>query len=137
PIEGGDVQDFVGALAEVVQALRVAGQRVVFYAGVDMAHVGLHFGDSERVSDRQLPAIEARDKEYLAAAEAGDPSALYSHVESDHDARRICGFPSLYTMFAAMRRAEIRTRGKLIDYRQAVDPISDCIVTFASMHWTA
>ena len=136
PIENGEIQDFIGALAEAAQTLVSAGKRVLFLAGVDMAHVGQHFGDVERVSDRGLEEIESRDQALLQALLASDEDALFAHIAEDADRRRICGFPSLYAMLHAMKQANMKLRGHLLEYRQAVDPESDCIVTFASAAWT-
>ncbi|MFN8392421.1 MAG: AmmeMemoRadiSam system protein B [Bdellovibrionota bacterium] len=136
PVSGGEVADFVGALAEVTKGLRAAGRRVLFYGGVDLAHVGMHFGDEERMDDAKLEVVRSRDRELLDAVLAGDEERLFAHMAEDCDKRRICGFPSMYTMLAAMRRAGIQLHGHFIEYRQAVDRQSDCVVTFASACWT-
>ena len=136
PIEDAEILDFVATLADELKALTDSGQRALFYAGVDLAHVGLHFGDTARISDSGLPHIEARDRQLLDSILDGDEQRLFEHMAEDRDSRRICGYPSMYTMFAAMRRAGWVLRGQCLDYRQAVDPKSDCIVTFASACWS-
>lgn len=135
PVEVAEIGDFVETLAGVIQMLRLSGTRVLFYGGVDLAHVGLHFGDDYRVSDNGLDHIEQRDRELLGTALDGDEEALFAHLASDLDARRICGFPSIYTMLAVLRRAGVRIQGKLVEYRQAVEKEADCVVTFASACW--
>jgi len=136
PAENGEVTDFVGALSDSVKKLRAQGKRVLFYGGVDLAHVGKHFGDNRRWSEN-VDEIERRDRELLNALLAADETKLFHHIAEDKDKRRICGFPSLYTMFAAARRAGLPMRGHLVEYRQAVDSASDCIVTFAGAVWTS
>ena len=136
PLENPEVADFVGTLAEVTKQLRMSGQRVLYYGGVDLAHVGLHFGDHERFSDSKLNDIRVRDQELLDTILASNEDRLFKHVAEDCDKRRICGFPSMYTMLAALRRAGIRLNGHFIEYRQAVEPKTDCVVTFASACWT-
>ncbi len=135
PMEVGEISDFVNIVSRVVKTVRDSGKRILFYGGVDLAHVGLHFGDQTRASESRLEEIEKRDKEFLNAALAGDEDRLFLHVQEDGDQRRLCGFPSMFTMLATLRRAGIVVRGKLIEYRQAVEPKSDCVVTFASACW--
>ncbi|MCB0345982.1 MAG: AmmeMemoRadiSam system protein B [Bdellovibrionales bacterium] len=136
PIEEAEIEDFVAALAAQVKKLRAQGKRVLLYGGVDLAHVGVHFGDSQRVSDGKLGEIESRDRELISHILSADEAKLFHHIAEDNDARRICGFPSMYTMFAALRRCGIASDGTCLEYRQAVDNVSDCIVTFATAAWS-
>lgn len=135
PLEEAEISDFIAALTEQLRTLRAAGKKVLLYGGVDLAHVGLHFGDDTRVSDSSLPEIEQRDNELLEAVLNGDEQRLFSHIAEDGDKRRICGFPSMYTMFAALRQSGVKVQGRCLEYRQAVEPESDCVVTFASAAW--
>ncbi len=135
PEEHAEFNDFVGPLAELVRELRQTNREFLFYGGIDLAHMGLHFGDRLRASNTRLAEIELRDKALLEAVLAADERKLFEHIEEDLDSRRICGFPSLYTMLSTFRRAGIRARGELIEYRQAADPVTDCVVTFASAFW--
>ena len=43
----------------------------------------------------------------------------------------------MYTTLSALKKSGMNLRGELIEYRQAVEPASDCIVTFASAYWSA
>ncbi len=135
PSEDEEVRSFVDAMAELISSLEEKGQRLLIYNGVDLSHMGLYFGDGERVSDAGLPLIESRDRQLLKTILDGDEAAMLEHMAEDCDRRRVCGFPSLYTALAIYRTAGKTVRGSLIDYRQAVDPISDCIVSFASAWW--
>ena len=135
PKEDPEVADFVGALAEIVRGLRAAGKTFLFYAGIDLAHMGQFFGDAEFLSGTHLEEIRHRDQLLLESVLAADEEKLFEHMQEDCDARRICGYPSMYTMLAAMRQGGQQLRGVPVDYRQAVDTQSDCIVTFASAYW--
>ena len=137
PMEDGEVADFIGALSESIKALRISGKRVLFYGGVDLAHVGTHFGDSKRFDAQDLERIARRDSELLNCILRGDEQALFEHMAEDCDVRRICGFPSIYVMLRAMKTAGYSMTGRLIEYRQAVDHNTDCHVTFASAVWFA
>lgn len=135
PREIPAIGDFIDSCAEILSNTLRSGKRVWFYGGIDLAHVGMHFGDAEKVSDRGLDALRERDHELLQCVLAGDEEGLFSHIAEDGDARRICGFPTLYTMLSVLKRAGIVPRGTLFEYRQAVDEASDCIVSFASAAW--
>ena len=134
PIEIPEVEDFVMALAEMLKSLRNSNVNAMLYAGVDLSHMGMSFGDSQRLNDQTIAEIERRDRLLLECVlEKGD-SALFDHMAEDRDQRRICGYPSMYTMLASIKRAGINTTGELIEYRQAVDHQSDCLVSFASAY---
>ena len=135
PTEKGEIADFLGYLSMEISNLRQSGKKVLLYGGVDMAHVGQHFGDVENISQNGLEEIHSRDQLYLDAILSADKSALFEHIAEDADKRRICGFPSLYTMLSVLEFSNISTRGQLYDYSQAVDEKTDCIVTFASAGW--
>jgi AmmeMemoRadiSam system protein B len=134
-ITDGEVEDFVGAVTESVRTLRQAGKRVLLYSGVDLAHMGMNFGDTYRVCDVELPLVASRDHLLLEAVLNSSPEQLFVHMAEDLDRRRICGFPSLFTQLLIQRAAGINTVGHLLEYQQAVDYASDCTVTFASGYW--
>ena len=137
PSENGEIDEFIDICAEIAKELIVSGKRVLFYAGIDLAHVGRAFGDSRVMSDPQtLSEIERRDRALLDAVLSFDDEALFTHIHEDRDARRVCGFPSLAVMIPIMSRAGLQPKGHLVDYRQAVNKSSDCVVTFSSACWT-
>lgn len=124
---------FVGACAEAIQHERQEGRRVCFIAGVDMAHVGRHFGDESAITPEFMESVAERDRRYLDAIQAHDTAALFSHVAEDRDARRICGFPTMYTVLDILKKLGVRVRCGVTHYDQAVDYQSDCAVTFAGL----
>lgn len=137
PEEQAEIGDFISALVEVLRDLRLSGKRVLFLGGVDFAHMGRNFGDQQTQSDPQrLAEIERRDRELLDGVLAADAARLFAHIAEDNDRRRICGFSSMYTMFSALKLAGFHMTGHPLDYRQAVDPATDCVVTFAAAAWT-
>ena len=133
PASFDQYESFAAALAEVCAARVKQGQRVVFIAGVDMAHVGKFFGDPGALSAEFMQQVEARDRIYLDTIMRRDKDAMFAHIEEDRDARRICGFPTMYTLLDVFERLGISYQARLFDYRQAVDYVSDCAVTFAGM----
>jgi predicted class III extradiol MEMO1 family dioxygenase len=126
-------ESFVAALVECTAERMRAGGRICFLSGVDMAHVGRAFGDSGALTPEFMEEVARRDRVYLDAIAAHDKRALFAHVAADGDARRICGFPTLYTVLDVLERLGIRYTTDLVDYRQAVDYASDCAVTFAGV----
>jgi AmmeMemoRadiSam system protein B len=131
PHEYDEYESFVGALVEAIRAKRADGGRVCFIAGVDMAHVGRHFGDSDPLSSDGMRIIAERDAKYLEAIRNGDKKALFDHISEDGDARRVCGFPTMYTILDVFSRTGMSYGCEIINYEQAVDMRTDCAVTFA------
>ena len=127
-----EYEQFAQALSTALES-RWHKKRTLILAGVDMAHRGQHFGDSEKLSLEVMQGIEARDRQYLAALSAQDKASLFSHIAEDEDARRICGYPSLYLALDVLDRLRVNLDLSLIDYRQAVDYATDCAVTFAGL----
>lgn len=107
--------------------------RVCVIAGVDMAHIGRYFGDKKSLTSADLENVRARDMNYLDAITANAKHKLFDHIAEDEDARRICGFPTMYCVLDLFERLGWSYRAQLFEYRQAVDYASDCAVTFAGM----
>lgn len=133
PSEIEEYESFVGALCEAIREREAAGKRVCWIAGVDMAHVGKSFGDEDTLTPEKMAKIGDRDREYLAALERLDKDALLSHICEDGDARRICGFPTMYTILDVFGRLGKSPSTSLISYEQAIDYAGECAVTFAGM----
>ncbi len=131
PADFAAYDDFAGALAECIHQETAAGKKVCLLAAVDMAHVGKSFGDNKPLSPEWMQRVEARDRVYLDAVVTQNKDMLFAHVAEDGDARRICGFPAVYTMLDVMERLNLNCSGELLDYRQAVDYLSECAVTMA------
>ncbi len=132
PYEYPVYNDFVEALIEVIGKEEKKGKKISFLAGVDMAHVGQNFGDRTPLSDSFLAEVRRRDEEYLNHLADGEKSKLFTHIQEDLDARRICGFPTMYTILDVFDRLGRKQELQLFDYDQAVDLKSDCCVSFSS-----
>jgi AmmeMemoRadiSam system protein B len=124
---------FVEALVSQIQAALASAQKVLILAGVDMAHVGRAFGDEWQLTPERMDEVRDRDKIYLNCLVQQDLEGLFNHVASDRDARRICGFPTMYLVLDTMKRLSLATDAHLFDYRQAVDYERGCAVTFAGL----
>jgi MEMO1 family protein len=135
PDEDPAYLELIHILAEVLSDTINMKQRLGIIAGVDMAHIGQQFGDSFILSDDKLAEIRIRDTEYLEILQRKDRIALFSHIYSDNDARRICGFPTMYIILHLLEVMQIEFTCEIVDYRQAVDDQKVCGVTFASAHF--
>ena len=133
PQEYDEYESFVAALTECVREYERNGVRVCFIAGVDMAHVGCAFGDIGKLTPQYMDGIRARDEIYLRTIVEQDKDGMLNHIAEDRDARRICGFPTMYTLLDVLDRLDLNCRGQLFDYSQAVDYQTDCAVTFAGI----
>jgi len=129
---GGDpeadprVPRFVDALRETMAA---SSRRVCLVAGVDLAHVGPRFGDSEPNTPTSLARVERDDRAMLESVVEVDARGFYAGVAADHDARRICGLSPIYTLLRLLPEA----RGRLLRYTQWADPegsVTFCAVAF-------
>jgi AmmeMemoRadiSam system protein B len=132
--ETDEVYDsFVAVLKETIEKRERNGQTIRLICGVDMAHVGRSFGDTDTLSPEKMERIRARDQVYLDAILSGNKKALFDHIAEDNDARRMCGFPTMYTVLDLLERLGRSFRATLFDYRQAVDYTRECAVTFAGI----
>ncbi|MGH7835864.1 MAG: AmmeMemoRadiSam system protein B [Candidatus Binatia bacterium] len=117
---------FLQALSAMVERER---RRVCFIAGVDFAHVGPQFGDSDAVTASFLNWVETEDRLLIEGLAASDPAVVFGEIAKDQDRRRICGFSPLYSLAHLLRGSP----GKLIKYGHAFNPDAASAVTFASM----
>jgi len=121
------------AVATFLQALRELAEqearRVCFVAGVDLAHVGRQFGDSEPITDDFLKWVETEDRELVDRLATLDAPGFFHAVAKDQDRRRICGFSPLYSLIHVLDGAQ----GQHLKYSQAFTPETGSAVTFTSM----
>ena len=132
------VERFLDSLAEtVVRTRKEEGRETVLVGSVDLAHVGQHFGDKDRLTDRFLDEVRERDQALLAAAETVDSKAFFEEVCRDGNRRRVCGVGPMYTILCVLERlgasSGTMAAGHVLAYDQAVDKGADLCVSFASM----
>ncbi|MEO8800072.1 MAG: AmmeMemoRadiSam system protein B [Polyangiaceae bacterium] len=118
--------DGIRALAEE------RGERIVFVAGADMAHVGPRFGDAEPYDEEQRHDLETVDRESLAHATSRSAAGFWGHVMKDNDTRRVCGLAPIYAMLKAMPK-DAATHAETLHYEQTIDPDDGSIVSHASV----
>lgn len=126
PMEMKPVEQFIEALEESVSS---SGEEVCYIASADLAHVGHQFGDREGVGEYGLRVLAQEDQEMLKHVEEMDGEGFFNSISKEHDRRRICGLPAIYTMLKVLDARE----GKLLKYGQAFTPETQSVVSFASL----
>ncbi len=119
-------ENFVSSLKETIETSK---KKVCLIASVDLAHVGLRFGDREPQDKAYLKRLEQEDIHTLKYAENLDAEGFYNSIQKDNDKRKICGFPAIYTMLNVIKAQE----GRLLKYSQNTDQNTNSTVSFASM----
>jgi AmmeMemoRadiSam system protein B len=104
-------------------------RQICFVAGVDLAHVGRQFGDTEPITDEFLMWVEAEDRRLVERLTALDAAGFFNEIAKDQDKRKICGFSPLYSLIHLLDGA----RGNHLHYDQAFTPETGSAVTFTSM----
>ena len=126
PEKDPEVGNFLNALKGLVEKEERA---VCIIAGVDLAHVGMQFGDREPITPEFLRWVESEDRALLNRLVALDGPGFFREVAKDQDRRRICGFSPLYSLVNLMDG----NRGNCLKYSQAFTSETGSAVTFASV----
>jgi MEMO1 family protein len=108
------------------------GKRLFWILGIDMAHMGMRYGDPLRATANvgEMLAIEGRDKERIREINSGNLAGYWQLIQENHDDLKWCGSSPLYTF---LKTNPGRT-GELLDYHQwQIDPHS--VVTFGAMRF--
>jgi AmmeMemoRadiSam system protein B len=109
PLLDGAAGGFVRALVSAV-----AGRRVLWLAGADLAHVGPRFGDPEPLGTKEHEELQRADQVTLKQAAAGDAAGWFEALRKERDRRRVCGLTPIWAMLEAAKPG----RGKLEAYGQ-------------------
>jgi len=121
------VARFFGALGELAAR---EGDRLFWVLGIDLAHMGVRYGDPFPVRENwgEMIEVEARDRDRLGRVLASDAAGFWERVQERHDDLKWCGSAPLYTFL----RAVPGLRGRLLHYQQwNIDPQS--VVSFAGL----
>ena len=126
PSDSPSVADFTTCLRQTIDSY---DKKVCYIAGVDMAHIGQHFGDEKLLDEERLKRQWTDDQVLLSAACEGDTEGWFIHVAAVQDKNRICGLAPTYSMLQAMQP----THGEILRYDQAVSDDRTSCVSFASV----
>lgn len=122
----GVIEGFISALREALTSF--PGKKVII-SSVDFAHVGIRYGDKRELTQLELESVKAEDKEMIEIIAGGDAEEFLSHIASDDDKRRVCGFSAIYTMLKVLDNP----KGVLLNYDSTVMDDKNSTVTFAGM----
>ncbi len=126
PSERAEYVEFLEALRETFGRL---GRRVVYLAGVDLAHVGKRFGAEEAPDEGELRRIEEADRASLGHLETLDGRSFFRFIAQEEDSRNVCGTAPITAMMELLDSGA----GELLRYEQSVEPDTGSVVTYASM----
>jgi len=131
--DGGDPEkdDGVKAVIEALGELREReGNRLFWILGVDMAHMGVRYGDGleAKANEGEMNAVEARDQARIACINSCDAGGFWDLVRKNQDDLKWCGSAPFYTFL----KSAPKSRGELLQYEQwNIDERS--VVSFAGM----
>jgi AmmeMemoRadiSam system protein B len=127
PEDDEDVKHFFRALGEIAEREK---ERLFWVLGVDMAHVGLRFGDKfrARADQDEMTLVRERDKLRIDRMNASDAGGFWDLVKQNGDDLKWCGSSPIYTFMKAVPQA----RGTMHRYEQwNIDENS--VVSFAGL----
>ena len=127
PEANEDVARFLGVLGEIAAR---ESNRLFWILGVDMAHMGRRYGDSQpaRADEGLMAAVAVRDQGRIDRINQADPSGFWSQIQENRDDLKWCGSSPIY----AFLKAVPHSHGTLQRYQQwNIDEQS--VVSFASL----
>lgn len=131
PEDNEDVNRFLGALGEIADRER---DRLIWVLGVDMAHMGMRYGDNfVALADQDdMALVRERDQLRIERVIASDAQGFWSMVrENQDDDLKWCGSSAIYSFMKAVPQA----RGTLRRYEQwNIDEKS--VVSFAGISFS-
>jgi hypothetical protein len=130
PEDDEHVRRFLGALGEIAEREQT---RLFWVLGVDMAHVGLRFGDqyAAHAGRDEMTLVRERDNLRIQRVNASDARGFWDLVKENGDDLKWCGSSPIYTFMKAVPAA----RGTLLRYEQwNIDESS--VVSFAGISFS-
>jgi MEMO1 family protein len=127
PEDDDHVKRFLGALGEIAEREK---ERLFWVLGVDMAHMGLRYGDKRaaRADRDDMETVKDRDGLRIDRINASDARGFWDLVKENQDDLKWCGSSPIYTFMKAVPGA----RGTLHRYEQwNIDENS--VVSFAGI----
>ncbi len=132
PERDDHVLRFFDALGEMAES---HGSRLLWVMGIDLAHVGVRYGDDLVARAEQDEMLEVREEDHarLERVCEGDGDEFFELVKPGQDRLKWCGFSPLYTFLSSVQLVR-KLRGELLRYDQwNIDEQS--VVSFAAMEF--
>ena len=130
PEDDDHVKRFLGALGEIAEREK---KRLFWVLGVDMAHMGLRFGDkfAAHANCEEMNTVRERDNLRIDRIHASDARGFWDLVKENQDDLKWCGSSPIYTFMKAVPQAN----GTLHRYEQwNIDENS--VVSFAGISFS-
>jgi AmmeMemoRadiSam system protein B len=127
PEDDEHVRRFLGALGEIAEREK---DRLFWVLGVDMAHMGMRFGDkfAARANQDDMNVVKEQDNLRIERVNASDARGFWDLIRRNQDDLKWCGSSPIYTFMKVVPQA----RGTLQGYEQwNIDENS--VVTFAGI----
>jgi len=121
----GKIHGFLEALGELLSS---DDRSTLLIAGVDLAHVGGRFGDPP-ADDETARSLERLDMKLLDAVAAGEREAFVSQIALERNARRVCGFPAIYSLMTHHGKKE----GQVLRYGSSLEESTASVVSYAAL----
>jgi AmmeMemoRadiSam system protein B len=121
------VKRFLGTLGEIAEREK---ERLFWVLGVDMAHIGMRFGDkcAAHANQDEMHVVRERDMLRIERVNASDARGFWDLIKENQDDLKWCGSSPIYTFMKAVPGA----RGSLHRYEQwNIDENS--VVSFAGI----
>ncbi|HJU06287.1 MAG TPA: AmmeMemoRadiSam system protein B, partial [Nitrospiraceae bacterium] len=110
-------------------ALADSGSEACLIASVELAHIGMRYGDNKPPTDYSFHKCMQADLEMLKYVENLDAEGFAKFIQKEGDARRISGFAAIYTLLRLIQ-AE---KGQVLRYDRGVTDQFNSTVTYCSM----
>jgi AmmeMemoRadiSam system protein B len=127
PEDDEQVKCFLGTLREIAEREK---ERLFWVLGVDMAHMGMRFGDKSaaHANRDEMNVVKERDKLRIERVNASDARGFWDLIKENQDDLKWCGSSPIYCFMRAVPQAH----GTLHRYEQwNIDENS--VVTFAGI----
>ena len=111
------------------QLVSARGQRAMLVLSVDLAHMGLKFGDNTPITDSHAERIRRRDMSLFDVVSRMDMNAYVDLMQRDLFERKVDACASIYIMMSMMESG----RGEFLSYGQNFQPEAQSMVSYGSM----
>ncbi len=127
PEEDDTVKRFLGSLGEIAAREE---SRLCWVLGVDMAHMGVRYGDEfeARADADEMLEVAARDRQRMERISQSDPHGFWELVRENRDELKWCGSSPFYTFMKV--RPDVRGT---VDRYQQWNIDAQSVVSFAGM----
>lgn len=121
-----DVETGIRTVGEV---LRATGEQCCVIASVELAHLGMRYGDSSPPTDFSFHRSMQNDLAMLKHVENREPEEFAAFIQKENDERRISGFSAIYTMLRLIQAES----GQVLRYDRGITDQYNSTVTYAAM----